>query len=129
MHRPHHNPRPVVHVRHHRVHRPVRWRHDIVFCVNDWQRLWNGYHVRVYLDRVWVCNAAGDRILQGDEVILLPNGYYKVRNGEFWRVYTPNGDCVFEVWGEEVVLLEDGLFRCYRGGMYFYYDELGNRVE
>ena len=62
-------------------------------------------------------------------MILLPNGFYKVRNGDFWRVYDERGESLFEVWGEEVILLDDGLFRCYRAGMYFYYDELGNRVE
>lgn len=100
-----------------------------MICINDWQPLWNGYYVRRYVNRVWVCNQAGNRIVQGDEVILLPNGYYKVRNGDFWRVYDELGESIFNLWGEDVQLLEDGVFQCYRAGMYFYYDELGNRLD
>lgn len=117
-------------IRHHSVnHHHSALRREIIRCLNDWQELWNGYHVRIHLDRVYVCNRAGDRILQGDEVILLPNGFYKVRNGDFWRVYDERGERVFEVWGDEVILMDNGLFRCYRAGMYFYYDERGNRVQ
>jgi len=123
-----HGSHHVSHRSHHVSLRPAV-RRETVFCRNDRQRLWNGYHVRVFVDRIWVCNAAGDRLLQGDEVILLPNGYYKVRNGAFWRVYTPRCESVFEIWGDIVDLMADGLFRCYRAGMYFYYDELGNRVQ
>lgn len=116
-----------IHIHHTRI-RPIL-HPSIVICINDWQPLWNGYYVRRYVDRIWIVNAAGDRILQGDEVILLPNGYYKVRNGDFWRVYDERGESIFNIWGEDVQLLDDGIFQCYRAGMYFYYDELGNRLD
>ena len=89
------------------------------------QQLWNGCHVRHSVGRVSVYNHHGDRILWGDEVILLWDGYYKVRSGSFWRVYNPLGELIANIWGDIVDLLDDGLFRCYRAGIYHYYDIYG----
>lgn len=93
------------------------------------QQLWNGYHVRRMADRIWICNVRGDRLLSGDEVILLPDGLYLVRNGSVWRVYDDLGNSIFGLWGDEILLMDNGVFRCLRGGMYFYYDEYGNRLD
>ena len=96
-------------------------------CDKEWQRLWNGCHVRVLtIGKIAICEADGDRILQADEVFLLPNGYYKIRNGAFWYVCEADGDRIFEIWGDEVTLMEGGIFRCLRAGTYHYYDAAGN---
>ena len=100
-------------------------RHEIR-CVQDWQELWNGCHVRTRVGRISVYNRRGDRLIWGDEVILLPSGCYKVRNGSFWHVHSPGGDRISNLWGDIVELLPGGGFRCYRAGQFFYYDAWGN---
>ncbi len=95
-------------------------------CAMDWQELWNGCHVRIKLDRVSVYNRRDDRIIWGDEVFLLGNGCYKVRNGSFWHVHGPDGSRIGSVWGDFVDLMPNGLFHCRRAGMDFYYDVRGN---
>lgn len=95
-------------------------------CTRDWQELWNGCHVRIKLDRVSVYNRRDDRIIWGDEVFLLGNGCYKVRNGGFWYVHGPDGSRLSSVWGDFVNLMPNGLFHCRRAGMDFYYDVRGN---
>ena len=96
-----------------------------VRCVQDWQELWNGCHVRLKVGRVYVYDR-DDRVLWGDEIVLLPNGFYKVRNGSFWHVYTYNGDRLGNVWGDFVELMPNGLFHCSRAGLSLYYDIRGN---
>lgn len=97
-----------------------------VHCTGDWQELWNGCHVRLRFDKVYIYTPSGDRVLSGDAVVLLPNGYYNVKKGEYWRIYDPKGDRVFNVWGDRVELMENGIFRCYRNGLVKYYDVRGN---
>lgn len=102
-------------------------RHNTVRCNKDWQILWNGYHVRVLtIGKIAICEKDGDRILQADEVYLLPNGYYKIRNGSFWYICEADGDRIFELWGDAVEMLEGGMFRCLRAGVWHYYDSYGN---
>ena len=96
-----------------------------IHCTHDWQELWNGCHVRLKVGRVYVYDR-NDRVLWGDEIILLPNGCYKVRNGSFWHVYTHNGDRLNNVWGDFVELMPNGLFRCCRAGLNLFYDIHGN---
>ena len=100
-----------------------------VRCVRDWQELWNGCHVRIKLDRISIYNAQGDRLIWADEVSLLPSGLYKVRNGEFWYIYSSAGNRLGNVWGDAIDVMPNGLFRCYRAGMVFYYDTLGNERQ
>ncbi len=100
-----------------------------VRCVRDWQELWNGCHVRIKLDRISIYNAQGDRLIWADEVSLLPSGLYKVRNGEFWYIYSSAGNRLGNVWGDAIDVIPNGLFRCYRAGMLFYYDSLGNERQ
>ena len=100
-----------------------------VRCVRDWQELWNGCHVRIKLDRIAIYNAQGDRLIWADEVSLLPSGLYKVRNGEFWYIYSSAGNRLGNVWGDDIDVMPNGLFRCHRAGMLFYYDTLGNERQ
>lgn len=120
------------HGRHNRPARGVVVNHAVpairsqVLCVGDWQTLWNGCHVRLKSNRVHIYLASGDRLLSGDEIILLPNGLYLVRSGSFWHLHDTVGDRVFNVWGDAVELMDNGIFRCYRNGYYYYYDQFGN---
>ena len=97
-----------------------------VLCVRDWQELWNGCHVRVNQFGVSVKDRRDNRIVKGEEVILLASGDYLVRNGGFWRVYTEYGDRLGNVWGDSVELTRSGLFRCVRAGNVHWYDLDGN---
>ena len=100
---------------------------NAVHCNKDWQILWNGYHVRVLtIGKIAICEKDGDRILQADEVYLLPNGYYKIRNGSFWYICEADGDRIFDLWGDAVEMMPDGMFRCLRAGVWRYYDAYGN---
>lgn len=108
-------------------HAPAQPPRTTIRCDKEWQRLWNGCHVRVLsIGKIAICEADGDRILQADEVFLLPNGYYQIRNGAFWYVCEADGDRIFELWGDEITLMEGGIFRCLRAGIYHYYDAAGN---
>lgn len=112
-----------------RRHRENRHRHGKradVLCVRDWQELWNGCHVRVNQFGVSVRDRRDNRIVKGEEIILLASGDYLVRNGGFWRVYTEYGDRLGNVWGDFVELTRDGLFRCVRAGNVHWYDLAGN---
>ena len=100
---------------------------NAVHCNKDWQILWNGYHVRVLtIGKIAICEKDGDRILQADEVYLLPNGYYKIRNGSFWYICEADGDRIFDLWGDAVEMMEGGMFRCLRAGVWHNYDAYGN---
>ena len=129
---PHHNHGRHHHDGPHRVERPHHEKHHRhvkradVLCVRDWQELWNGCHVRVNQFGVSIRDRRDNRIVRGDEVILLPSGDYLVRSGGFWRVYTEFGDRLGNVWGDSVVLMENGLFRCIRAGNVHWYDLRGN---
>ena len=101
-----------------RGHSGHGFRHSEIRCTRDRQDLWNGCHVRMKVGRVYVYDR-DDRLLWGDEVVLLPNGCYKVRNGSFWYVHNHHGDRIGNIWGDLVDLLSNGLFRCRRAGMDF----------
>ena len=111
-------------IHHHDVHHLPGVRAD-VFCVRDWQELWNGCYVRVNQFGVSVLDRRDRRIVRGEEVILLPTGDYLVKSGHFWRVYTAYGDRLTHVWGDIVELMPDGLFRCIRSGNVHWYDLAG----
>ena len=98
-------------------------------CRYEWQELWNGCHVRIKLDKIYIYDAYDTKVVSGDKVILLPNGLYKVYNGAFWHVHAPSGERVSNIWGDEVDLMSNGVFRCYRAGSYVYYDPDGRKRE
>ena len=114
--------------RKHRSHKPKRnksvHRTDIR-CSHDWQELWNGCHVRIKLDKIYIYDRYDKKVLSGEEVTLLRNGCYKVYNGAFWHVHAPNGERVSNIWGDRIDLMSNGVFRCYRAGGYVYYDPDG----
>ena len=120
----HHHDGPIRDDRH-RDHLRRGKRPDVL-CVRDWQELWNGCHVRVNQFGVSVMDRRDNRIVRGEEVILLSSGDYLVRSGGFWRVYTEHGDRLRNVWGDLVELMPNGLFRCVRAGITHFYDLDGN---
>ncbi|MBO4536788.1 MAG: hypothetical protein J5702_06235, partial [Bacteroidales bacterium] len=91
--RPYDRPHPAHHSGHHRGWQDHgRGRMPAVIpCTYDWQELWNGCHVRINLDRISIYTSSDERIIWADEVYLLPSGYYKVRNGDFWYIHSQTG--------------------------------------
>ena len=111
---------------HYRGDRHGRHRHDTeVPCATEWQELWNGCHVRLLNDKVYIYDYSGDRITWGDEVILLPSGYYKIRRGEWWRIYEEDGDST-SLYGEEIICWWNGTYCIYKGGGWRVYDDDGD---
>ena len=98
-------------------------------CDHDWQELWNGCHVRIKLDNVYIYDRYDKKVLSGEAVTLLRNGCYKVYNGAFWHVHSPNGERVSNIWGDRIDLMSNGVFRCYRAGRYVYYDPDGRERQ
>ena len=103
--------------------------HGDILCTGEWQELWNGCHVRLKLDKVYIYDRRGDRVLWGDEVVLLRNGTYKVYNGTFWYVHDADGDRIFNLWGDSVELMGGDRYRIYRSGNYHYFDWNGNELR
>ena len=107
--------------------KPVR-RADIR-CNRDWQELWNGCHVRIKMDNIYIYDRYDTKVLSGENVTLLRNGYYKVYNGAFWHVHAPNGERISSIWGDRIDLMSNGVFRCYRAGRNVYYDPDGRERQ
>ena len=78
-----------------------RYRQEIP-CVEDWQGLWNGAHVRLINGKVNIYSYDGDKIIWGDDITLLPNGNYKVRRGDYWRIYDREG-VTTSIYGHEIL--------------------------
>ena len=97
------------------------------YCVKDWQELWNGCHVRIHQGRVSVLTLTGERVVRGDEVVLLPSGYYLLRNMDNWQVYDPLGSAK-TIFGEEIIAWPNGLFCVRHGEFWTVYDSDGDRV-
>ena len=100
-----HHDGPFRDDRHHHRH----GKRSDVRCVRDWQKLWNGCHVRVNQFGVSILDRRDRRIIRGDEIILLASCDYKVRSGGFWRIYNERGDRLVNVWGDSIELMRDGL--------------------
>lgn len=107
-------------------HREPRHRKDIP-CVKDWQKLWNGCHVRLLNGRVSVLDYDGDTVVRGDEVVLLYNGCYKVRVGDLWRIYDRNG-LTTSISGHEILAWPEGLYCVRFSDFWRVYDSRGDRL-
>lgn len=101
-----------------------------VACVGDWQELWNGRHVRLMNGRVCIYEADGDRILWGDEIVLLSSGKYKVRSGDWWRLYDEDGDRFGTIWSHDFIdLLPNGCYLYRTNDWEYVADERGERIH
>ena len=90
--------------------------------------LWNGCRVRRNLDFISVYGRNGNRIIWGNEVILLPSGYYKVRMNNVWRIFDAIGNQL-SVWSWEFVdQLWNGFFIALLNDSYYVYNRAGDRV-
>ena len=78
-------------------------------CTYEWQELWNGCHVRLSEFRVNILDRDGSRVVSGEEVVLLGNGSYLVRNGDIWRIYDWRGGFT-TISGHEIHLWPNGLY-------------------
>ena len=113
-----------------RIHGPA-YGHNLrpeVVCASDWQRLWNGCHVRLKGGKVYVYERDGDRVVYGDEIILLPNGYYKVRKGADWRIYERDGHWT-SIHGSRIVSLWNGCYTVLVGDVWRVFEEDGDRLS
>lgn len=90
-----------------------------VWCTEDYQDLWNGYYVRLTNGRVYVKNGSST-VLYGDEVALLYNGCYKVKQGNLWYLYDANGDKVSGVYGEEILYYPFNYVACKKSSSVWY---------
>lgn len=106
--------------------RPDRMLRDI-HCEGDWQELWNGCHVRLMNDKVYILESDGDRLLWGDDIWLLPSGQYKVRRGDYWRIFDREGG-ITSIYGEELMAFPNGFFCVRFGGMWRVYTPDGDRL-
>ncbi len=96
-------------------------------CTQEWQELWNGCHVRLLLDQIYVYDDRDDRIVGGDEVYLLPNGNYKVLKGGFWHIYDRKGDMTF-ISGDEIRYWHPGYYAVRSAGSWHVCDSKGDRI-
>lgn len=114
-------PKGVVH-HHGGPRRPIQ-------CTGDWQELWNGRHVRLKMNQVWICRKNGDEFLRGDEVILLPLGSYCVRRGDLWHIYDEDGDWFTGISSRyEIEQLWNGCYLFERDGKFYVANEEGDRI-
>ena len=90
-----------------------------VWCEEDYQDLWNGNYVRLTNGKVYV-KEGSHTVLYGDEIGLMYNGYYSVRNGSTWYLYDADGDKVGGVYGEELLYYPFNYVTCKKGSNLWY---------
>ena len=90
-----------------------------VWCTENYQDLRNGTNVRITNGRVYVKDGSST-VVYGDEIGLLYNGCYKVRNGNTWYLYDADGDKVGGVYGEEILYYPFNYVACKKGRNLWY---------
>lgn len=132
----HHHHHQQQHHRSERVERGGRHnghhhgRHNIpdeVECLDEWQELWNGCHVRLLGSRVLVVNRNGDTVVSGDRVFLTANGRYEVKNGGVWSVRERDGGFT-TISGMDIFYWSEGFYGIKVGSFWRLYDEDGDMV-
>lgn len=91
----------------------------ITWAEEDYQDLWNGCYVRLINGKVYVKNGSST-VLYGDQVGLLYNGCYKVKQGSTWYVFDENGQKVGGVYGEEILYYPFNYVACKKGSNLWY---------
>ena len=91
----------------------------IMWAEEDYQDLWNGCYVRLINGKVYVKNGSST-VLYGDQVGLLYNGCYKVKQGSMWYVFDENGQKVGGVYGEEILYYPFNYVACKKGSNLWY---------
>lgn len=115
--------------RHRKPHKPNKKSRGIR-CQKEWQKLPNGCHVRLWAGSVRICKPSGDKLLSGDEVWLLPSGYYSVREMSFWHIYDPWGERIFGLSSQSPIQQLPNGFFIYKtlGNSYRVADKKGDDV-
>ena len=96
-------------------------------CLEDWQGLWNGNHVRLINGRTYIYDRHNDSVIWGDEIYLLSNGNYKVRRGDNWRIYDYEGVST-SVWGHEILYWWNGCYCVRVNDIWRVYDAKGDSI-
>lgn len=91
----------------------------IMWAEEDYQDLWNGCYVRLINGKVYVKNGSST-VLYGDQVGLLYNGCYKVKQGTTWYLFDENGQKVGGVYGEEILYYPFNYVACKKGSNLWY---------
>lgn len=91
----------------------------ITWAEEDYQDLWNGCYVRLINGKVYVKNGSST-VLYGDQVGLLYNGCYKVKQGSTWYLFDENGQKVGGVYGEEILYYPFNYVACKKGSNLWY---------
>ena len=100
-----------------------------VFCVEDYQDLWNGCHVRIKSGRIYIYRG-GSSILYGDEINLLYNGYYRVKRSNTWYLADEDGDLVEGIYGKDILYYPWGYVAVQRSAGYWdVYHCSGKKVD
>ena len=90
-----------------------------VWCEENYQDLWNGNYVRITNGRVYVKDGSST-VVYGDEIGLLYNGCYKVKQGSNWYLFDADGDRVSGVYGEEILYYPFNYVACKKGRNLWY---------
>lgn len=99
----------------------------IQWCTEDYQDLWNGYHVRIYNGRVYV-KSGSSTVVYGDEIGLLYNGCYEVRQGSTWYLFDADGERVGGVYGSEILYYPFNYVACQKNTNLWYVYRDGKKI-
>ena len=129
-HEKHHQSHQVFEKRPKKHHRPHKKYPREIRCKYDAQQLPNGCYVRVEPDRVKIhVKPSGRMLFSGDEVWLLPSGYYSVHEMGFWHIYDPQGERLFGLTASSrIEQVENGYFIYRFGGFWQVADRKGKDV-
>ena len=89
-----------------------------VDCSEHGQDLWNGCWVKISNGYVYIYNGR-DKILYGDEVNLLYNGYYRVKRSGTWYLADEDGDLVSGIYGKDIYYYPFGYVTVQRSSGYW----------
>ena len=90
-----------------------------VNCTEDYQDLWNGNYVRITNGRIYVKNGYST-VVYGDQIALLYNGCYKVKQGNTWYLFDADGDRVGGVYGSEILYYPFNYVACQKNENLWY---------
>ena len=98
-----------------------------VDCSEHGQDLWNGCWVKISNGYVYIYDGSS-KVLYGNEVNLLYNGYYRVKRNNTWYLFTPDGYKVSGVYGDEMLYYPWDYVTVKRNSRWYVYHVNGERL-